>query len=71
MLKQLQIGLRAFVLLASRVWTCLCFMIKKQSRAVSTNIYEIQDEGIAWHEFGKSRRLKRSRKTFALIQVYG
>ncbi|KAI4461622.1 nuclear lim interactor-interacting factor-related [Holotrichia oblita] len=35
MLKQLQIGLRAFLLLASRVWTCLCYMIKKQSRAVS------------------------------------
>ncbi|KAJ3643197.1 hypothetical protein Zmor_025922 [Zophobas morio] len=27
-------GLRAFMLLASRVWTCLCFMIKKQTRAI-------------------------------------
>jgi CTD nuclear envelope phosphatase 1 len=34
MLKQLQMGLRAFMLLASRVWTCLCFMIKKQTRAI-------------------------------------
>lgn len=35
MLKQLQMGLRAFLLLASRIWTCLCFMIRKQTRAVS------------------------------------
>uniref|UniRef100_A0A1B6DA32 CTD nuclear envelope phosphatase 1 homolog n=1 Tax=Clastoptera arizonana TaxID=38151 RepID=A0A1B6DA32_9HEMI len=30
MLKQLQMGIRAFVLLASRVWTCVCFLFKKQ-----------------------------------------
>ncbi|XP_049778892.1 CTD nuclear envelope phosphatase 1 homolog isoform X2 [Schistocerca cancellata] len=30
MLKQLQMGLRAFLLLASRVWTCICFLLKKQ-----------------------------------------
>jgi hypothetical protein len=35
MLKQLQMGLRAFLLLASRVWTCVCFLLKKQVRAVS------------------------------------
>lgn len=34
MLKQLQMGLRAFLLLASRVWTCVCFLLKKQVRAV-------------------------------------
>lgn len=34
MLKQLQMGLRAFLLLASRVWTCLCFMFKKQVRSI-------------------------------------
>lgn len=28
-------GIRAFMLIASRVWTCLCFMLKKQARAVS------------------------------------
>lgn len=36
MLKQLQMGLRAFLLLASRVWTCVCYLLKKQVRAVST-----------------------------------
>ncbi|XP_075237056.1 CTD nuclear envelope phosphatase 1-like protein dullard isoform X2 [Lycorma delicatula] len=34
MLKQLQMGLRAFLLLASRVWTFVCFLLKKQVRAV-------------------------------------
>ncbi|KAK9881676.1 hypothetical protein WA026_017192 [Henosepilachna vigintioctopunctata] len=34
MWKQLQMGIRAFMLIASRVWTCLCFMLKKQTRAV-------------------------------------
>uniref|UniRef100_A0A1B6CCV0 CTD nuclear envelope phosphatase 1 homolog n=1 Tax=Clastoptera arizonana TaxID=38151 RepID=A0A1B6CCV0_9HEMI len=34
MLKQLQMGIRAFVLLASRVWTCVCFLFKKQVRAL-------------------------------------
>lgn len=34
MLKQLQMGLRAFLLLASRVWTCVCYVLKKQVRAV-------------------------------------
>jgi hypothetical protein len=35
MLKQLQMGMRAFFLMASRVWTCICFLLKKQVRAVS------------------------------------
>ncbi|XP_033219890.1 CTD nuclear envelope phosphatase 1 homolog isoform X1 [Belonocnema kinseyi] len=35
MLKQLQMGMRAFLLIASRVWTCICFLLKKQVRAVS------------------------------------
>lgn len=35
MLKQLQMGMRAFLLMASRVWTCICFLLKKQVRAVS------------------------------------
>lgn len=35
MLKQLQMGLRAFLLLASKIWTCICFLVKKQARAVS------------------------------------
>lgn len=35
MWKQLQMGLRAFLLIASRVWTCLCYTLKKQTRAVS------------------------------------
>ncbi|XP_071050219.1 CTD nuclear envelope phosphatase 1 isoform X2 [Onthophagus taurus] len=34
MLKQLQIGLRGFLLLASKVWSCLCYVIKKQGRAI-------------------------------------
>ncbi|XP_045473343.1 CTD nuclear envelope phosphatase 1 homolog isoform X2 [Harmonia axyridis] len=34
MWKQLQMGIRAFMLIASRVWTCLCFMLKKQARAI-------------------------------------
>lgn len=34
MLKQLQMGLRAFMLLASKVWSCVCYMFKKQYRAV-------------------------------------
>ncbi|KYN41628.1 Serine/threonine-protein phosphatase dullard like protein [Trachymyrmex septentrionalis] len=33
MLKQLQMGMRAFLLMASRVWTCICFLLKKQVRA--------------------------------------
>lgn len=35
MLKQLQMGMRAFLLMASRVWTCVCFLLKKQVRSVS------------------------------------
>lgn len=27
-------GLRAFLLLASRVWNCLCFIVKKQTRSI-------------------------------------
>ncbi|XP_065173605.1 CTD nuclear envelope phosphatase 1 homolog isoform X2 [Atheta coriaria] len=34
MWKQVQMGLRAFLLLASRVWNCLCFMVKKQTRSI-------------------------------------
>ncbi|XP_076266350.1 CTD nuclear envelope phosphatase 1-like protein dullard isoform X2 [Rhynchophorus ferrugineus] len=34
MWKQLEMGLRAFLLIASRIWTCLCFTLKKQSRAI-------------------------------------
>lgn len=34
MLKQLQMGLRAFMVLASKVWSCFCYMFKKQIRAV-------------------------------------
>lgn len=34
MLKQLQMGMRAFLLMASRVWTCVFFLLKKQIRAV-------------------------------------
>lgn len=34
MWKQLQIGIQAFLLLASRVWACVCFMIRKQHRAI-------------------------------------
>ncbi|CAG9856245.1 unnamed protein product [Phyllotreta striolata] len=34
MWKQLQMGLRAFLLIASRVWTCLCYTLKKQTRAI-------------------------------------
>ncbi|XP_023246135.1 CTD nuclear envelope phosphatase 1 homolog isoform X3 [Copidosoma floridanum] len=35
MLKQLQMGMRAFLLMASRVWTCICFILRKQVRAIS------------------------------------
>ncbi|KAK9309018.1 hypothetical protein QLX08_001202 [Tetragonisca angustula] len=35
MLKQLQMGMRAFLLMASRVWTCVFFLLKKQVRAIS------------------------------------
>ncbi|XP_073969137.1 CTD nuclear envelope phosphatase 1-like protein dullard isoform X2 [Rhodnius prolixus] len=34
MLKQVLMGLRACYLLASRVWTCICFLFKKQVRNV-------------------------------------
>ncbi|CAH1155877.1 unnamed protein product [Phaedon cochleariae] len=34
MWKHLQMGLRAFLLIASRVWTCLCYTLKKQTRAI-------------------------------------
>ncbi|XP_066145606.1 CTD nuclear envelope phosphatase 1 homolog isoform X1 [Euwallacea fornicatus] len=34
MWKQLEMGLRAFLLIASRIWTCLCFTLKKQTRAI-------------------------------------
>ncbi|KAI5744698.1 hypothetical protein M8J76_004488 [Diaphorina citri] len=35
MLKQLQMGLRAFVLLASKFWSCLIFLFKKQVRVIA------------------------------------
>ncbi|KAF4525865.1 hypothetical protein B566_EDAN015968 [Ephemera danica] len=35
MLKQMQMGLRAFLVLASKVWTCICYLLKKQVRAVA------------------------------------
>ncbi|ENN81653.1 CTD nuclear envelope phosphatase 1 homolog isoform X2 [Dendroctonus ponderosae] len=34
MWKQLEMGLRAFLLIASRIWTCLCFTLRKQTRAI-------------------------------------
>lgn len=37
MLKQMQMGLRAFLVLASKVWTCICYLLKKQVRAVSNS----------------------------------
>ncbi|VVD05901.1 unnamed protein product [Leptidea sinapis] len=44
MLKQLQMGLRAFMLLASKVWSCFCYMFRKQYRVLAqyqTVKYEI------------------------------
>lgn len=35
MLKQLQMGLRAFLLVASKIWSFICYVIRKQVRAVS------------------------------------
>lgn len=34
MLKQLQMGLRAFLLLASKIWSFICYVVRKQVRAV-------------------------------------
>ncbi|XP_064459575.1 CTD nuclear envelope phosphatase 1A-like [Ornithodoros turicata] len=34
MLKQLQMGLRAFLLVASKIWSFICYVIRKQFRAV-------------------------------------
>jgi len=34
MLKQLQMGLRAFLLLASKIWSFVCYVLKKQMRTV-------------------------------------
>ena len=34
MLKQLQMGLRAFLVLASKIWTFICFVLRKNTRAV-------------------------------------
>ena len=34
MLKQLQMGLRAFLVLASKIWTFVCFVVRKNTRAV-------------------------------------
>ncbi|XP_014252730.1 CTD nuclear envelope phosphatase 1 homolog isoform X4 [Cimex lectularius] len=38
MLKELQMGLRACYMLASRVWTCICFLLRKQVRAIIPNL---------------------------------
>ncbi|XP_017766605.1 PREDICTED: CTD nuclear envelope phosphatase 1 homolog isoform X3 [Eufriesea mexicana] len=35
MLKQLQMRMRTFLSIASRVWTCVFFLLKKQVRAIS------------------------------------
>lgn len=37
MLKQLQMGLRAFLVLASKIWTFICFVFRKNTRAVTIN----------------------------------
>lgn len=34
MLKQLQMGLRAFLVLASKIWTFICFVARKNTRTV-------------------------------------
>ena len=39
MLKQLQMGLRAFLVLASKIWTFVCFVFRKKAREVT--IYAI------------------------------
>lgn len=41
MLKQLQMGMRAFLLMASRVWTCVFFLLKKQISQMQPVKYEI------------------------------
>lgn len=35
MFKQIQMGLKAFLLFTARVWSCICYSLKKQTRAVS------------------------------------
>lgn len=37
MLSQFQMNFHAFLVLASKVWTCICFMFNRQVRAVSIN----------------------------------
>ena len=34
MLKSVQLSLRAFVVLASKLWGFICYVVKKQTRAV-------------------------------------
>ncbi|KAH9420460.1 CTD nuclear envelope phosphatase 1 [Dermatophagoides pteronyssinus] len=34
MFKQIQMGLKAFLLFTARVWSCICYSIKKQTRAL-------------------------------------
>ncbi|XP_013786697.1 CTD nuclear envelope phosphatase 1A-like [Limulus polyphemus] len=34
MLKQMQMGLRAFLLLASKIWNFICYVLRKQTRAI-------------------------------------
>lgn len=41
MLKQLQMGLRAFMLIASKVWSCFCYMFRKQYRAVNIKLFTV------------------------------
>lgn len=38
MYRQLQMGLGAFLLFTSKIWSCICFVLKKQIRVVSIAI---------------------------------
>ena len=35
--KQVQMSLRAFLLVAAKIWTFMCYVVRKQYRAVSIN----------------------------------
>lgn len=39
MLSHFQMNFRAFLVLASKVWTCVCYMFNRQVRAVSIYMY--------------------------------
>ncbi|KAJ8920072.1 hypothetical protein NQ315_011726 [Exocentrus adspersus] len=64
MWKQLQMGLRAFLLIASRVWTCLCYTLKKQTRAiiqhqsVKYDIFPLSP--LSWHRLTRPKSLNLS-----------